>query len=166
MPKVVVIGAGNPLMGDDGVAQEVLQRLKERIPEWVELVDAGTNSLDALIDAKDAECVILVDAIDAGEPAGTLFRLDSDTIRKCGIPSRRISLHQMTFAECLALAELTGFDPEKLIVLGIQPAVVEPRMRLSETVAEKLPQLVAMIEDEIRRVCDDKDREEAKRASD
>ncbi len=163
MKRVVVVGVGNPLMGDDGVGQAVLERLKERLPEWVELVDAGCDSLDALLDAKDAELVVLVDAIDAQQPAGTLFRFSADTIRNSAVPSNRISLHQLSLKECLALAELSGFDPEKLVVVGVQPAVVEPRMRLSDTIAEKLPDLINLVEQEIRRVCDDKNREKAAR---
>ena len=163
MARVVVVGVGNPLMGDDGVGQAVLQRLKGRLPEWVELVDAGCDSLDALLDAKDADLVVLVDAIDAQKPAGTLYRFSAETIRNSAIPSNRISLHQLSLKECLALAELSGFDPEKLVVVGVQPAVVEPRMRLSDTVAEKLPDLINLVEQEIRRICDDKNREKAER---
>ena len=163
MKRVVVVCLGNPLMGDDGIGQAVYEHLCGRLPDFVELVEAGCDSLDALLDARDAERVILVDAIDAEEEPGTLFRFDAETIRKTAMPRMHLSLHELSLKECLALAELSGFEGDKLVVVGMQPAVVEPRMRLSDTVAEKLPDLIDLIEQEIRRVCDDKNAEKTQR---
>jgi len=163
MKRVVVVCLGNPLMGDDGIGQAVYERLRGCLPDFVELVEAGCDSLDALLDAKNAERVILVDAIDADKEPGTLFRFDAETIRKTALPRTHLSLHELSLKECLALAELSGFDGDKLVVVGMQPAVVEPRMRLSDAVAEKLPDLIDLIKQEIRRVCDDKNAEETQR---
>ncbi len=161
MARVVVIGVGNPLLGDEGVGVTAVERLREQgVPEEVEIVDAGTDSLDALLDATDAERVIIVDAVDAGGEAGTLYRFDAAKLMEAETLRPLLSLHQMTLKESVALAELSGFDRRRLVVVGVQPALVGPRMGLSDAVAERFDALLDMIRDEIRRVGRDKDREE------
>ncbi|HEX8723977.1 MAG TPA: hydrogenase maturation protease, partial [Gemmatimonadaceae bacterium] len=46
----VVVGLGNPIMGDDGLGLAALERLREEweIPAAVELVDGGTWGMTLL----------------------------------------------------------------------------------------------------------------------
>ena len=148
--KVVVIGVGNPLLGDEGLGIAAVERLKKRpLPRTVEVVDAGTDSLDALLDAKDAERVIIVDAVDAAREPGTLIRLSADDLFRSE-SEPLLSLHQLSLKESLCLAELTGFDRRKLLVIGMQPEKVEPSMSLSDAVEERMDSLICEIEKEIR----------------
>jgi hydrogenase maturation protease len=155
MSKIVVIGVGNPLLGDEGLGIAVVKRLKdEKLPVEAELVDGGTDSLDALIDSKDSKCVIVVDAIDGGVEPGTLIRLTGDELLKTNsLPL--ISLHQLGLKESLCLAELSGFDRKKLSVIGMQPASLAPSEELSAVVKEKMDELINWIKEEIRRALDD-----------
>ena len=52
----VVIGLGNPLMGDDGVGLAALERLRDDwdMPADVELVDGGTWGMNLLPVIEDA----------------------------------------------------------------------------------------------------------------
>ena len=49
---ILVLGLGNPIMGDDGVGLVALERLRERceLSEGVELVDGGTWGMNLLPD--------------------------------------------------------------------------------------------------------------------
>src|SRR5690242_509820 len=79
----VVIGLGNPLMGDDGLGIAVAQRLSGwELPEDVQVVDGGTWGLNLLPVIEDAGRVILVDAIDVGAAPGTLIRLPRERLPK------------------------------------------------------------------------------------
>jgi len=148
--KVVVIGVGNPLLGDEGLGIAAVERLKKRpLPRTVEVVDAGTDSLDALLDAKDAERVIIVDAVDANAEPGALIRLNADDLFRSE-SEPLLSLHQLSLKESLCLAELTGFDRNRLTIIGMQPEKVEPSMSLSDTVKERMDSLIREIEKEIR----------------
>ena len=153
--KVVLIGVGNPLLGDEGLGIAAIDRLREQdLPESVGLVDGGTNSLDALIDAREAERVIIVDAVDGGAEPGTLFRLDGEQLLASeGVPL--LSLHQLNLKESLCLAELAGFNRDSLVVLGMQPAVMKPSMCLSDIVEKRMDTFLSEIKKEIRRVSDD-----------
>ena len=81
-PRVVVIGLGNPIMGDDGLGLAVLGYLQTAYgfrPE-VELVDGGTWGMNLLPVIEDATELILIDAIDAGEPPGTFVRPEHERL--------------------------------------------------------------------------------------
>ena len=141
MPGTVVIGLGNPLMGDDGVGLAVLDRLRS---EWdlpdVELVDGATWGLSLLPVIEDAERLLLVDAIVAHGAPGDLIELS-----RARLPiylSRKLSPHQVDLRDALAVAELRGRMPNEVVAIGVQPAVVDLGLELSAPVAARLNALV------------------------
>ena len=158
--RVVVIGVGNPLLGDEGLGIAAVERLGGDRACDVELVDGGTASLDALLDAKEAQRVIVVDAIDGGREPGTLLRLDGrELVGLAGTPE--LSLHQVGLKENVCLAQLSGFDVDRLVVVGMQPAGIEPCMHLSPAVEKGMGALLSEIRQEIRRVGHDTHKQEA-----
>jgi hydrogenase maturation protease len=141
-PRTVVLGLGNMLMADDGVGLAALARLEEEwfIPRDVELVDGGTWGMNLLPVIERADRVVILDAIDLGDPPGTLIRLEGDEIpRFLGV---KLSPHQIDLREVLALAALRGTLPGEVIALGIQPARVEMSTTLSPVVSGRMDQLV------------------------
>lgn len=141
-PRTVVLGLGNMLMADDGVGLAALARLEEEwfVPRDVELVDGGTWGMNLLPVIERADRVLILDAIDLGDPAGTLIRLEGDEIpRFLGL---KLSPHQIDLREVLALAELRGTFPSQVVALGIQPERVEMSTVFSPVVAARLDQLV------------------------
>jgi hydrogenase maturation protease len=141
MAATVVLGLGNPLMGDDGVGLIVLERLRN---EWdlpdVDLVDGATWGLSLLPVIEDAERLVLVDAIAAhGEP-GDIIELTRDRLPI--YLSRKLSPHQEDMRDALAVAELRGRLPNDVVAIGVQPAVVALGTELSAVVAQRLDELV------------------------
>lgn len=139
----VVIGLGNPIMGDDGVGLAALARLGElwQVPRDVELVDGGTWGMNLLPVIEDAGRVVLLDAIDTGAAPGTRA-----TLERAHLPrylALKISPHQVDLRDVLALAELRGTLPEHTVALGVQPERVEMGVGLSPRVADALDGLVA-----------------------
>jgi hydrogenase maturation protease len=133
-PRVVVIGLGNPLMGDDGLGIAVLDELRtgySLAPE-VELVDGGTWGMNLLPVIEDADELILIDAIDVGATPGTFVRLEHARLPR--YLATKISPHQVDLRDVLALAELRGTLPADTVALGVQPASVELRNSLSDVV--------------------------------
>ncbi len=75
-PKVLVLGIGNILMGDEGVGVSVVNELeKTSLPDGVELLDGGVGSFLLLEPMQTAKKVILIDATIDGEKTGTVRRL-------------------------------------------------------------------------------------------
>jgi len=139
----VVIGLGNPLMGDDGLGLAVLERLRDgwRLPEDVELVDGGTWGMNLLPAIEDAQRVLLIDAIEIGAAPGTEIILPRDRLPR--YLATKISPHEVDLRDVLALAELRGTLPEYTTAIGLQPARIELSEELSDVVREGLDHLVA-----------------------
>ena len=141
----LVVGLGNPLMGDDGIGLVALERLAASgaVPAGVELVDGGTWGMNLLHLIESADVVILLDAIQNGTAPGTVTELEGDAVPRR--LAHKLSPHQIDLAEVLALAALRGTLPPRLVALGIEPGVVEMSTTLSPVVDAALPLLLARV---------------------
>lgn len=147
--RTVVIGLGNPLMGDDGLGLVALERLRAgyAIPPEVELVDGGTWGMNLLPVIEDAGRVILIDAIDVGTAPGTPIRLERNRLPR--YLATKISPHQVDLRDVLGLAELRGTLPNDTIALGLQPKRVALGNELSDVLRCRVDDLVAFVVQEL-----------------
>jgi len=149
----LVIGLGNPLMGDDGIGCLLAGELAsdQRLPPDVELVDGGADLLACAGDIAGRKRVTLVDAIlDPSEPGAVhVFEGDFSAL-ETGQPGA----HALSAAAALQLLQITS--PElrevrfKLIAVAIGSAGVG--QALSPELASKLPPLLDRI---LRELVDD-----------
>ena len=148
---VVVIGLGNPLMGDDGLGLAVLDELRSghALPESVELVDGGTWGMNLLPIIEDANELILIDAIDDGQPPGTLVRLERDRLPR--YLATKISPHQIDLRDVLGLAELRGTLPSNTVALGLQPESIVFGNSLSDVLRCRVGVLAKAVVEELAR---------------
>ena len=146
--RTLVIGLGNPLMGDDGIG---LAALEELVAGWdvggVELVDGGTWGMNLLPVIEDAGRVLLLDAIHKDAAPGTTYRLSRHELPR--YLATKISPHQVDLRDVLALAELRGTLPQDTVALGVQPASVEMRSSLSEIIRAAVPDLAEQVVQEL-----------------
>jgi hydrogenase maturation protease len=141
----VVIGLGNPLMGDDGLGLAALERLRDTwvLPPEVELVDGGTWGLTLLPVIERARHVVFLDAIATGAAPGTPV-----VVPRARLPrylATKVSPHQVDLGDVLALAELRGTLPAETVALGLEPQRVEFGVGLSPLVAARLDALVERV---------------------
>jgi hydrogenase maturation protease len=132
--STVLLGVGNPLMGDDGIGLEALRRLQARwvLPPDVDALDGGTWGMNLLHTLEGADRVVILDAIRSGSEPGTLTVLERDELPR--LFSHKLSPHQIDLQEVLALAELRGGLPAEVVAVGIEPARVELGVGLSGAV--------------------------------
>ena len=143
--RTVVIGCGNPLMGDDGIGLAALERLQH---DWdfspsIDFIDGGTWGMNLLPIIEAAEDVILLDAIDVGSTPGAEVVLQRDELPT--LLEIKVSPHQVGLREVLALAELRGTLPANTVAIGLQPAVVALGTELSTVCAARLDALVSRV---------------------
>ncbi len=150
----VVIGVGNVLLGDDGVgvrAVEALRAIAERdpgaLPEATRLVDGGTLGVDLLADVEGARSLLLIDAVDLDQPAGTVTVLRGAEIQAAGAAWGRCIPGGV--GELLAVARLMGWLPQSVALVGVQVGKTELGAGLSEPVAAALPRAVAAVLDHL-----------------
>jgi hydrogenase maturation protease len=152
--KILVAGVGNIFLGDDAFGGEVVNRLAQRsLPNDVIVKDFGIRSYDlayALMD--DWDLVILVDALPRGGDPGTLYTFEPE------LPANRetsFDAHTMNPVSVLQLVSALGGSVRRLLVVGCEPATVEPdahgNMGLSVPVRNALEEAVRIVEKLITR---------------
>ena len=143
--ELLVLGLGNVLLGDDGAGPAVVARLRDEhvTPAGMRLFDGGTLGLSLLPYLEDARRVILIDAVAADAPAGTLVRLHGADVGPA--VAARLSPHQVGVADLLEGARWCDREPEDVILIGVVPESIELGVGLSRPVLQALPDLVALV---------------------
>lgn len=143
--RTVVIGLGNPLMGDDGLGIAALEQIRRtwRFEPPVDLVDGGTWGMNLLHEIEDSTRVLFIDAITAGVAPGSLIEMTRDDLPK--FFATKLSPHQIDLKEVLAAAELRGTLPRDTMAVGLQPERVELSTDLSPCVRDGVGSLVSRI---------------------
>lgn len=138
----LVLGLGNPIMGDDGLGLAALERLRQewQVPPDVRPVDGGTWGMRLLPLIEQADAVLFLDAIDGGRGPGQLIHLGREALPR-GL-GHKLSSHQVDLREVLAVLALRERMPRLIAAIGLQPARIELSTSLSAEVAGGLGTMV------------------------
>ncbi len=142
--KALVLGFGNEYRSDDGVGIAVVRTLRPHLPAAAEAVATEPHAIDLFERWKDADLVILVDAVSSGSPAGTIHRFEA---QRQPVPAvfARCSTHAYSIAEMIELARVLGNMPPRLLVLGIEGESFQHGVGLSPAVARAAAEVVQTI---------------------
>jgi hydrogenase maturation protease len=124
--KTIVMGLGNPILGDDGVGWRVAQEVQRRLggsshgstsPVVVEFSALGGMSLmEGLI---GYEAAILVDALDLDAVPGTVLTFQLDELQNCAAAHTGCA-HDTSLQQALKMGQAMGAPlPGKITVVGI-----------------------------------------------
>ena len=141
MSRAVVIGVGNPYRGDDAVGLAVAERLRDRVPPGVELVECEQEP-SRLLDAwEGADVALIVDASSSGGVPGTVHRFDAAA---GGVPARvfRSSTHAFGVGEAVELGRALGRLPARVVVYGVDGAAFVAGEGLSAPVEAAVGEVV------------------------
>ena len=152
--KVLILGIGNVLWADEGFGVRAVEALHRRcvFPHHVTVMDGGTQGLYLLPHVRDCSVLIILDAVDYGLPAGTL-KLVGDEKVPSYMGAKKVSLHQAGFQEVLATATLLGWEPRRVLLVGVQPSIIEDYGgSLTRLVASKIDAAVSEVLAELGRL--------------
>ena len=143
MAKTLVLGLGNILLRDEGVGVRVVERLLERyqFPREVQVIDGGTLGLNLLSYVEDASRLLVIDAVEAGKPPGSLVRLTGEEI-PAFLDVSKLSAHQQGLQELLAVAKLRGRLPREVVFWGVELESRDVGLELSPSVEAQLGAVV------------------------
>lgn len=133
--KVVILGIGNTLRGDDGIGSLLAGRIKGKVPFTV--FDAGEspeNYLEKIIREKP-DTILIIDAVDFGASAGEYDILEAGGIRTANL----FSTHNASIS--LAINYLQRHIEADIIILIIQPKTIAFGDTLSPELTETLDKL-------------------------
>ncbi len=140
--KTLVVGLGNPILGDDGVGWKVAEEVKNKLPADfrvdVECLSLGGISLmEHMIGYPRA---ILVDSFALDEPIGSILMLKLEDMPNYSA-YHTTSAHDTSLQNAIAMGKALGAKlPEEVMVVGIATKRIhEFGMELSPPVAEAVP---------------------------
>ena len=147
---VAVIGAGNPLLSDEGVGVHVVRVLSDRgvCPDGVEIVDAGPAGMKLLHLIAHRRKVVLVDCARMNAIPGTLRRFTPSGVKTIKALAG-FSAHEGDLLKVIDLSSELGEAPEQTVIFGIEPESVQPGDRLSTVLQANLDHYVHEIVREV-----------------
>ena len=159
-PKVLVAGMGNLLHEDDGFGPRVVEALEGvELPGNVTLLDAGIGGIHMVQELMTGyDVLILVDAVDReGEP-GTIYVLEPtvpgpEAFEGEGREGFFADTHYAVPAKALIMARALGVLPDRVYILGCQPARTELGLAMSATVSRAVEEGVAGVHRLLEAVC-------------
>lgn len=149
--RKIVLGLGNTLNRDEGLGVHALKIMEARfaLPDGdIEWLDGGVLGLNLLPWVEEASHLLVLDAVNARQPGGTVVELSKEEIPLySGV---KLSDHQITFQEVLGLAKFRERLPEHLHLVGIQPEDITIGVDVSPVVAAAIPEMIQRAERVLR----------------
>jgi hydrogenase maturation protease len=151
---VLLVGLGNPIMGDDAVGISVVRILKDKIPpqpglEYKELSLGGLRLVEEIL---GYESVFIIDSVASSETTGKIRELSPEQFKETEYAS---SPHSTNFATALTLYK--NFEAAKIPrTLRIFTIDINPEFTFSETLSPQVQRaasdLAELIATEIKRI--------------
>lgn len=156
MKPYLVLGVGNPMFGDDGFGIEAAHAFEHQggLGDDVEVMDGGTCGIYLLPYLEGREQVWILDAVHFRGTPGEMIVADAEEVNKR--ISIKMSEHQVTLNEVLALLELMGTKPGRIRLIGVQPKHMIFAGGLSDEVRARIPEVLGILQKEIRHVLDER----------
>lgn len=136
--SILVLGIGNLLLSDEAIGVRVIEAFEQRFdyPESVEVMDGGTAGMELMDAMANRDHLIVVDAVLAPEPAGSVIVLRDEEVPT--LFTKKISPHQLGLADVLSALRLTDEFPKHLTLVGIIPESLEPQIGLTPKIEQAI----------------------------
>jgi hydrogenase maturation protease len=142
--RLLVVGCGNPLAGDDSAGVEIVRRLEDRSDpalrdQFRTVPSAGVALLETF---SAADVVLFIDAVSSGAPPGTLHLIPllPGEIEPRALGS--LSSHGWGLPETLELARSLGRRVPNLMLLGVEVGEVSLGASRSQAVEQAITLVV------------------------
>jgi len=146
--RTVVLGVGNLLLKDEGVGIHLVQKLADILDRTdVDIIDGGTDPDIVSLIGDNVEKLIVIDAANAGDKPGTIYRFDVDELESR--LSGAVSLHEIGIVDSIKMMSLIGKRPKSVTVIGVEPGTIDFGIELSPELSERLPKIIEIVLNEI-----------------
>lgn len=148
--KILILGIGNYLMGDEGVGVHVANRLStEKFPVGVSVLDGGTGGFHLLEYFEQNDTVILIDATLDNNPPGTIRLIKPKFAADFPVA---MSTHDIGLKDMITALQLLGKMPEiHLFVISIK-SIQQQGIELSKDVQEASFKVIEKIKEIINSI--------------
>lgn len=145
--KILILGIGNTLMGDEGIGVHVVRAVEEKeLPANVECLDGGTGSFLLLEPMQNADKVVLIDATIDGSKPGTVRRIEPKFA--ADYPTT-LTAHDIGLKDLLDVLYLLGKAPDvTLYAVSIAP-LQDVATGLSPELQAIVPDVARLVQNEV-----------------
>ena len=145
MKKILVLGIGNVLMGDEGVGVHTIKELeKKSFSENVILLDGGTGGFHLMAYFQEYENVIMIDATMDKKPTGTLSVIEPKFASDF---PKSLSAHDIGLKDMIESITLLGTLPKIYLIAVTIDTIKSMYMELSPKVKESIPVVIEKIDE-------------------
>lgn len=147
-PGTVLLGLGNPILGDDGIGCLLARQIGELAMETVSVISTSFSPIRLLDEITGHDRLIVIDSITTGEhPVGTLMEVELGRPRMDHLP---ITAHHFSIDQVLEAGSRMGMDmPSTVRIYGIE---IEPPLVYGDRISPDLLELLPGIANEIKRM--------------
>ena len=147
--RILVLGIGNLLMGDEGVGVHAVRVLEQDLASTVAqsagsltIVDGGTGGFHLLSYLTDYDPVILIDATVDGRPTGTVSVLEP---RYASDFPRALTAHDIGLRDLIEAAVLSGPLPKIWLITVSIAELQSMQTTMTPEVEAAIPEVVARV---------------------
>jgi len=145
--RILVIGVGNPLLGDDGVGNYVAKLVKERMPQGlnVDIKEVSASGIELVEEIMGYDKAIIVDAVATNGTVGAIRRLKPEQLKNT---VHFTAPHFLNFASALEFGKnfAAASMPKRVKIYGVG---IRPRTEFSEYLSPKVGKAAELIAEEI-----------------
>ena len=150
--ETLILGIGNTLLTDEGAGIHALNLLQSAYPATgsttgpdtpnLSFIDGGTLSFSLAVWIEDCTNLIVFDATELNQPAGTVNTFVNAAMDEFLGASKR-SAHEVGLLDLMDIARLTDHLPENRALIGIQPKTMDWGTSPSKPVQDALDTAVS-----------------------
>lgn len=147
----IVIGFGNPFMGDEGIGNALVEELSKHsssLPH-VQFLDLGTSGPSLIHHLSGFQKAIIIDCSFMNTEPGTLRYFRPDEVATKGGLLPHLSLHQGDVLGMIELARSLGECPEDIMIVGIEPKLVQPQDGISAQLQNNIDRYIKTITEQL-----------------
>ena len=143
--KITVLGVGNILLQDEGIGVRVIEEMTRRFtfPEHVEVLDGGTLGMELMRFLMGTDKLILIDAIDGNLPPGSIYEFEKEAVK--AYFREKVSVHDLGIQDVLAALDVLEKPLKELVVMGVQPAVIDVGLDLTPVVTQSVEPVIKRV---------------------
>ena len=139
MEKIAILGVGNILELDDGVAIYATKYLEKNysFEPSIDIINGGVEGINLLNLFMEYDYILILDAIEIDDEAGSIYHIPSNELTGYGLNSG--GAHEIGVLQCFDILELMGKELPESSVLGIVPAKIDVKIGVTKSIYERFP---------------------------
>jgi len=136
--RIVFVGVGNRLRGDDGIGPMTIDLLEGRVRHALD-ADGVPENFTGIIKRLNPSAIVFIDALDFGSSPGNMRLIEAADVQGYGSSTHNLPLDismEYLAHETSADVFLVGVQPERIGEgEGVSPSLAEPLKKLADVLS-------------------------------